>query len=217
MKKVISGILPCNQNIKINYDSSTTMVTYVLDIDAYVDVIENEFKPFMPLPKDVVFIKQYRDPIYGKKRAVLSNLSSDMVAHTPFHPFLCINFLKEALCLLHYSKSDDIRLFVENPLMEFSKSFLEIEDMFLTIRELIDRYLNEQCSPNIIGSYVNMYPQSADVITNAVLRIYDEIACFIKPYMNNIISLDTSTSMYILQIREDISAFRFKEYCNREL
>lgn len=204
----------------IGYEQSEFEILHniVLDIENELMVLDSIFNKYIGefIPKDLVFIKNYRYPLFSQ-----SLISGNMeISKKPFHPFLCVEAVAELLSIVYIDNSgvksdfNTNKLIPENNCFKFNKYLRSGIDLIEIIYKYIffkvyetnpdtgacKKYVLDVIDPNDI-KLIN------DVIENIVNKFLEAV----KLYNQNAFSIDYSGRLFIINIGVNIQAFRYNE------
>lgn len=169
----------------------------ILNIEDELIILDTIFKKYVEVPSNLIFIKNNRYPLMDKQN-LHKYTKQNIVSSEPWHPFVCIECMKDLLTLYIYSNSENKQLFMSNPLMPVSKSF--ISTFNTDEQDIVVEHL-----PNIVrGDF--------DEVIRIFRRLYDKIKIYTDGYVDNIFEFETNTGYIVLLNLGDIHAYRFKEY-----
>lgn len=97
----------------------------VFGLDNELEIIDSLFAKYLKVPGGLLFIKNNRYPIFRKDYLNFDRyLENGLVSNQPFHPYLCVECVCEILLSKIYSDSGVENLYIRNPKLVDSKSFI---------------------------------------------------------------------------------------------
>lgn len=174
----------------------------ILNIEEELVILETVYRKYVPLPGNLIFIKNNRYPLVDKQD-VHKFAKLNMVSNEPFHPFICIPTVVDVLKLYIYSNSEHPEYFIKNPLFknnEWSGGEKYIESFNMDDSDIIVEHLPEVSKADFA------------IIIRTIKHIFNKVKQFTDPFQDYLFDFETNTGYIVLVNKGDIKSIRFTEY-----
>lgn len=126
-------------------DDMTVDNVYIVDINNWLETIEDIFNKYLPLEEEssFIFVHNHRFPIVNKADYKIDLSRPDMFSNIPFYPYKCISTVCDIIKHRLYNASSYYTEFKGNRVSKAGRELIDndvtVEDIVINILPLISR------------------------------------------------------------------------------